>query len=84
MFRYLALGLVGLAVTLSAACSSTTNVTGVAIPTRNAADVQSPTTGSDVMSVQSPTTGSDVMKAASDVQSPTTGSDVMNAPPTKP
>ena len=79
MLRYMTIGLAAMVLALSVACSST-NVTGVALPTRNTADVQQPTTGSDVMNVQQPTTGSDVMsaKVASDVQQPTTGSDVMN------
>jgi hypothetical protein len=77
MLRFMTIGLAAMVVSLSVACSST-NVTGVAVPNRDTADVQLPTTGSDVMDVQLPTTGSDVMKASSDVQLPTTGSDVMN------
>ena len=77
MLRYMTIGLAAMVLAMSVACSST-NVTGIAVPTRNTADVQQPTTGSDVMNVQQPTTGSDVMKCASDVQQPTTGSDVMN------
>jgi len=79
MLRYMTIGLAAMVVSLSVACSST-NVTGIAVPTRNAAGVEQPTTGSDVMSVQQPTTGSDVMsaKAASGVEQPTTGSDVMS------
>jgi hypothetical protein len=62
MLRYIAIGLAAVVAALSISCSST-NVTGIAVPTRTAADVpQDPSTGNDVMSVpQDPSTGNDVM-----------------------
>jgi len=80
MLRYLAMSLVVCALVVSASCSSS-NVSGISLPTRAAADVTAPTSGSDVMDVTAPTSGSDVMsakKGTSDVTAPTSGSDVMN------
>jgi hypothetical protein len=61
MFRYIALGLIGLAIALSTGCSSTTNVTGVDIPTRTTADALPPSTGNDIMGALPPSTGNDIM-----------------------
>jgi len=77
MLRYLTIGLAAMVLAFSVACSSS-NVTGTMLPSRNAASVEQPSGGNDVMSVEQPSGGNDVMKCASSVEQPSGGNDVMS------
>ena len=84
MLRFIAIGLATLAIVLSTACSSTTNVTGIAVPTRDTASAETPSTGDDRMSAETPSTGDDRMsvedeRTTSSAETPSTGDDRMSA-----